>query len=182
LGIAARIAQNMGFHRDPSHFPYTPWVCELRRRTWNYLCCLDALALTSYGSESCLPETSDSQPPKNANDGDWHVSRFAKPSSVPPDIKGFKEMSFVLARREIADLTMQISQLDPLDLAAKERLLRETKLSLDEKYLNHINRSNPSQTVVAALIEISLSSLKLTARHRWAIKAPDSSRDLENYE
>lgn len=91
-------------------------------------------------------------------------------------------MSFVLARREIADLTMQISQLDPLDLAAKERLLRETKLSLDEKYLNHINRSNPSQTVVAALIEISLSSLKLTARHRWAIKAPDSSRDLEKYE
>jgi hypothetical protein len=27
LGVAARLAQKMGFHRDPSHFPYSPWVC-----------------------------------------------------------------------------------------------------------------------------------------------------------
>jgi hypothetical protein len=110
----------MGFHRDSSHFPYSPWVCELRRRTWNYLYCLDALALSSYGIESCLPAASDAHAPKNANDSDWHVSRFAKPSSIPPDIKGFKEMTFILARREIAELTVHISKLDPQDLAAKE--------------------------------------------------------------
>jgi hypothetical protein len=91
-------------------------------------------------------------------------------------------MSFMLARREIAELTIRISQLDPQDLAAKDRLVREAKLSLDEKYLNSIDRSNPSQTVVAAFIEISLSSLRLNIRHRRASKAPEASREMEKYE
>lgn len=182
LGNAARLAQLTGFHRDPSHFPYSPWICELRRRGWNYICCLDALALSSYGAESCIPATSDAQPPKNADDAEWHASRFAKPSSVPQTATGFKETTFVLARREIADLTLQLSRVDPQDLVAKERLLRHTKLSLDEKYLNNIDGSNPSQTVVAALVEVSLSSLRLTIRHRRAMQAPSSSRDIEKYE
>lgn len=97
-------------------------------------------------------------------------------------MKGFKETTFVLARREISDLTVQLSQLDPQDLAAKERLLRQTKLSLDEKYLSEINRANPSHTIVAALTEVSLSSLRLTLRHRRAMQAEASSRDMEKYE
>jgi hypothetical protein len=182
LGNTARVAQTMGMHRDPSHFPLPPWVCELRRRAWNYLCCLDALALSSYGAESCLPATADAQPPKNANDGEWHASRFAKPSSIPPDARGFKETTFILARREIAELTVRLAQVDPQDFATKERLLRQTKISLDEKYLNLIDRTNPSQTVVAALIEVSLSSLRLTLRHRRVTEATPSSRDIEKYE
>ncbi|KAF2670743.1 hypothetical protein BT63DRAFT_200131 [Microthyrium microscopicum] len=182
LGNAAHTAQRMGYHRDPSHFPYAPWICELRRRLWNYLCCLDALALSSYGAESCLPATADAQPPKNGNDEDWHANRFAKLSSVPLDAKGFKETTFILARRGIAGLTVQLSQFDSNDHAAKERLIRQTKLSLDEKYLNDIDLSNPSQTVVAAFIEVSLSSLRLTLRHRRVMQATASSRDAERYE
>ena len=182
LGNAARVAQNMGIHRDPRHFPYTPWICELRRRCWNYLCCLDGLALSSYGAESCLPSTSDAQPPKNANDSEWYASRFAKPASIPPDIRGFKETTFVLARREIAGLTVQLSQLDPQDFVAKERILRQTKISLDEKYLNEIDRSNPSQTVVAALVEVSLSSLRLNLRHRRTMLGTSPSPEIEKYE
>lgn len=91
-------------------------------------------------------------------------------------------MSFVLARRDIADLTLEISKLDPQDLAAKERLVRETKLSLDEKYLNNIDGANSSQTVVAAFVEVSLSSLRLIIRHRRVSNADDSSREMERYE
>jgi hypothetical protein len=156
----------MGHHRDPSHFPYSPWVCELRRRIFNHLSCLDALALSSFGAESCLPVTSDSLPPRNANDGEWHASRFAKPSSTPADATGFKDMTFVLVQREVADLTRHLSRLDSQDVKGKESLIRQTEISLNEKYLKDVDRSNPSETIVAAMVEVNLLSLRLAIRYR----------------
>jgi hypothetical protein len=156
----------MGHHRDPSLFPFSPWVCEIRRRIFNHLSCLDALALSSFGAESCLPVTSDSLPPQNANDGELHASRFAKPSSLPVDATGFKDMTFVLVQREVADLTRHLSRLDSQDVKSKESLIRQTEISLNDKYLKDIDRSNPSQTIVAAMVEVNLSSLRLAIRYR----------------
>lgn len=138
----------------------------MRRRNFNHLSCLDALALNSYGVESCLPPAADSRPPRNANDGEWHTTRFAKPSSIPPDATGFRDMTFVLVNREIADLTRHLSTLETSDLKNKDSLIRQTEISLNEKYLKDIDRSNPSQTIVAAFSEVKLSSLRLTIRHQ----------------
>lgn len=149
---------------------------------WNHICCLDALALSSYGAESCLPATSDTRPPKNADDSDWHASRFTKPSSVPADVNAFKEMTFVIVRREIADLTVQLSRVEPQDRLAREKLLNETRASLDEKYLHNLNRVDSWQTAVAALIEISLSGLTLAHRHRQAGHANTPIHGTESYE
>jgi Fungal specific transcription factor domain len=166
LGIVARLAQTMGHHRDPSHFSFTLWVCEIRRRIFNHLSCLDALILNNFGAESCLPQTSDSQPPRNANDREWHASRFAKASDIPPNAVGFKDMTYVLAQREIADLIRQLSRLNDNDFQSQESLIRRTEMSLNERYLRQIDRSNPLQTVVAAMAEVNLSSLRLRIRYR----------------
>lgn len=173
--------QSGGFHRDPSHFPFSPWVCEIRRRNWNHICCLNSLALISYGIESCLPPTSDAIPPKNANDSEWHASRFAKPESVPGDASGIKEMTFALVNRELADLAIEVSKLDGNDFDAKGKLIRQTEHKLYEKYLNHLDRGNPSQTVVAALVEVRLSAMRLTISHRQSGQAGPESRVAEKY-
>ncbi|KAK0116549.1 hypothetical protein ONS96_012407 [Cadophora gregata f. sp. sojae] len=166
LSIAVRLAQNMGIQRDARHFPFSPWVTEIRARIWNHICILDAQAIAYYGAESCLPPTSDCLPPRNANDRDWHASRFANPSSVPPNVLGFKDMTFALVHREIADATRLLATIDGTDLDKRHKILSQVEASLSQKYLGRIDRANPSQTVIAALVEVRLSSLRLCLRHR----------------
>lgn len=172
---------NMGLHRDPEKFPLSPWVCEIRRRMFNHLSVLDALALSSFGTESHMPMTADTTPPRNANDEEWHASRFALPSSVPSDTAGFKGMTFALVHREIGDLAREIAKLEIRDLKEKESLIRQTEVNLNAKYLKNLDSSNPSQTVVAAFVEVSISNLKLVNRHRKTMEADVATKDREMY-
>ncbi|KAH6665041.1 hypothetical protein B0J14DRAFT_241526 [Halenospora varia] len=179
LGVASRLAQNMGHHRDPSYFPYSPWVCEIRRRIWNHLCCLDAMALSFYGAESCLPATSDAQPPQNANEIDWRTSRFATPSTVPSS-SGFTDMTFTLAHRAIADTTRSLARVHPLDFERKEAILREIEADLHNNYL--LDTGNPSYRVAAAFAEVRIASLRLSNRHRQTQKATPQPLDLGRHQ
>ncbi|KAF8855925.1 hypothetical protein BDZ45DRAFT_625738 [Acephala macrosclerotiorum] len=178
LGSAAHLARNWGIHKDPSHFPFSPWVFEIRRRKWNHLCVLDAIALTSYGAESCLPATSDARPPQNANDSDWHASRFAKPSSVPTSVVGFKDMTFALVHRELADMSRELTRIHSHDLNLMGAIVNQVEESLTQKYLIAIDTSRPSQTIVAALIQVRLASTRLSIQHRRAMNS-DSGIEKE---
>jgi hypothetical protein len=133
------------------------------------VCCLDAMALSSYGTESCLPATSDARPPQNANDLDWHASRFAKPSSVPSST-GFTDMTFTLVHRVIANTTRALAIIDPQEFEKKETILRQTEADLRDNYLNQIDRNIPSHNVVAAFAEVKIATLRLSNQHRQAQK------------
>jgi hypothetical protein len=74
LGLVARAAQTIGLQRDPSDYPYSPWVCDMRRRMWNYLNILDAMAMLVYGCESCLP-ASTTKAPRNTFEEKWAPTR-----------------------------------------------------------------------------------------------------------
>src|SRR6187402_527130 len=137
----------MGIHRDSSHFPFSAWVREIRSRLWNQICCLDALAMHSYGAESSLPATSDALPPRNSNDREWHASRFANPSSIPPNVSGFKDATFVLVHRDISDTIRTLATIEPTDFDKKHIILRQAEASITQTYLSTIDRSNPSHTV-----------------------------------
>lgn len=166
----------MGIHRDSRHFPYSEWVIEIRSRLWNQICCLDAQAITCYGAESCLPASSDARPPRNANDRDWHASRFAKPSSVPPNVLGITDTTFVIVHRDIANATRLLTRIDSSELDEKCQILRETEASVSE-YLAGVDATNPSHTVIAAVVEVKLSTLRLSVRHRKAENEKASPSD-----
>ncbi|KAL5324603.1 hypothetical protein ACEPPN_009149 [Leptodophora sp. 'Broadleaf-Isolate-01'] len=182
FAVAVRLAQNMGIHRDSQHFPFSPWVTEIRARIWNYICILDAQAITSYGAESCLPPTCDALPPRNANDRDWHASRFANPSSVPPNVLGFKDTTFALVHREISNTTRLLATVDGTDFDKRHGILSQAETSLNQKYLDRIDRTNPSQTVIAALVEIRLSTLRLSLRHRQTENTKLHPSDPQRYQ
>lgn len=143
---------------------------------WNQICCLDALAIHSYGAESCLPPTSDSRPPTNANDEEWHPGRFSKPYSVPQSVAGFKDMTFPLVHREVADLTRRLAALDCHNIKDKEDHIRSTEIRVNSKYLRDLNRSDPSQSIVAAMVEVKLSGLRLKLLHQQAKLAKSESK------
>ncbi|EPE31846.1 Zn2/Cys6 DNA-binding protein [Glarea lozoyensis ATCC 20868] len=170
LGVAANIGRGQGMHRDPSHFPFSPWVCNIRRRLWNHICCLDGLAIQFYGAESCLPARSDSRPHQNANDSDWDANRFGKPGSTPQDELGFQDTTFVLVNRSISDTIRKLAELDVVENEKKESIIRDNEAILAGKYLRDVDRSNPRQTVVVAFMEIRLAALRLVVRHRQTEK------------
>jgi flagellar hook assembly protein FlgD len=77
-------------------------------------------------------------------------------------------MTFALVHRQLSDLTRQISKLDAKDLIGKENLIAKSESTLNETYLKSVERSNLSQTVIMAFVEIKLSSLRLSIRYQQA--------------
>ena len=55
-GLAVRIAQTLGIHRDGSHFHLKPFEVEMRRRLWWQVCLLDARASEDHGCDPTVIE------------------------------------------------------------------------------------------------------------------------------
>lgn len=91
-------------------------------------------------------------------------------------------MTFALVNREISDLIVDLSKLDANELRAKEKLIHNTEHNIYEKFLNYTDRSNHSQTIVAAFVEVRMSSLRLTLSYRRSKMAEPESRDAERYQ
>ena len=49
VGLALRVAQTMGLHRDPELFDFEPWEVQTRRRLWWYIMLLDNQIAISSG-------------------------------------------------------------------------------------------------------------------------------------
>ncbi|KAF5027461.1 hypothetical protein F66182_422 [Fusarium sp. NRRL 66182] len=99
IGLAVRIAQRMGLHRDPAQFGLPPFEVEQRRRLWWTLVGYDRrLGEMSGSTVTALSTGGDCKIPMNVNDSDLHVDgkEFPTPHSGPT------EMLFSLTRVELA--------------------------------------------------------------------------------
>ncbi|GKT98923.1 hypothetical protein FLAG1_00658 [Fusarium langsethiae] len=99
IGLAVRIAQRMGLHRDPAQFGLPPFEVEQRRRLWWTLVGYDRRLGEMAGSTvTALSTGGDCKIPMNVNDSDLHVDgkEFPTPHTGPT------EMLFSLTRVELA--------------------------------------------------------------------------------
>jgi hypothetical protein len=55
-GLAVRIAQTLGIHRDGSHFNLAPFEIEMRRRLWWQVCVLDSRSSEDHGCDPTIVE------------------------------------------------------------------------------------------------------------------------------
>lgn len=98
LGMAIRIAQRIGLHRDGAQFGLSPFEVEMRRRLWWQLAAFDKrLGEISGSSSTALTMGADTKLPLNINDADLHVD--AKEPPAPHT--GPTEMLFALTRAEL---------------------------------------------------------------------------------
>ncbi|KID83504.1 fungal specific transcription factor domain-containing protein [Metarhizium guizhouense ARSEF 977] len=89
--IAARLAQNMGLHRDGTHFRLPAFVVEARRRLWWTICALDARAAEDSGYRTSMHASGwDTQMPRNLDDADLAPGL----AQLPASRVGFNEMAF----------------------------------------------------------------------------------------
>jgi hypothetical protein len=74
LGIIARVAMRLGYHRDASHYPsISPFDGEMRRRTWTMIFQYDLITSALVGLPRTIREgETDTADPKNLLDVDFH--------------------------------------------------------------------------------------------------------------
>ncbi|KAI3534142.1 hypothetical protein CABS03_10144 [Colletotrichum abscissum] len=101
-GLAVRLAQNFGIHREGSLFGLSTFDIEMRRRLWWQIAVLDAPSAEDYSGEYNLLEMSsfDSQPPRNLND----IQLYPAMLEYPSETRGITEMTFTLARCQITSM------------------------------------------------------------------------------
>lgn len=70
MGVSARLAVRMGYHRDPRHLvKFSPFESEMRRRTFFVIVDLDLLLSFQAGLPAIIHEEEyDTEPPSNLFD------------------------------------------------------------------------------------------------------------------
>ncbi|KAK6331867.1 hypothetical protein TWF718_002406 [Orbilia javanica] len=85
-GYVTRLAQRLGYHRDPKHLgKFTPFEAEMRRRTWFWVSTFDLVFSFQYGMPGIIhDEQCDTEPPGNYCDEDFDEDTVVMPPPRPP--------------------------------------------------------------------------------------------------
>lgn len=172
-GLAIRIAQSLGLHRDGTKFGLSPFDTEMRRRLWWQVCILDVRASEDHGSDPSIMDPSfDTEQPLNINDADLDPNATEPPT---PRI-GVSEMTFCLIRYEICSLSRRLSYTPPgpgpcrqsaqsWTLEDKERMIKETADKLEDKYLQYCENAGPLYWVSATVARLITAKMSLIVYH-----------------
>ncbi|KAH7354539.1 hypothetical protein B0T11DRAFT_128981 [Plectosphaerella cucumerina] len=175
-GLAVRIAQAIGLHRDGTHFGLAPFEAEMRRRLWWQVCLLDARASEDHGRDATIVDAHfDARMPLNINDADL------SPQMVePPEGRvGFTEMTICLVGFELANIFRRIihepirttrsdklvSSFESLDDDEKEKWILGCHQRLGETYLANGDLTVPPIWAAATLTHLVMSKIWLMAYH-----------------
>ncbi|EWC47169.1 hypothetical protein DRE_03538 [Drechslerella stenobrocha 248] len=84
-GSVIRIAQRMGYHRDPMQLKnFTPFEVEMRRRTWFWVATLDLLLSFQHGVPTIIHDgQTDTLAPSNYEDTDFDEDTVVMPPPRP---------------------------------------------------------------------------------------------------
>ncbi|RYP18681.1 hypothetical protein DL765_003816 [Monosporascus sp. GIB2] len=174
-GLAIRIAQSLGLHREGTRFAeLKPFDVEMRRRLWWSLCLLDLRSAEDQGTELTIVEGAhDTRLPLNVNDSDLSPDM----ADFPQERQGVTDMSFSLVRFEVCDLARKMYTAasaispNPHDLhptgQEREDWIVEAYGRIEEKYLKGtINKdSNPLHWVASIIARVIMAKLSLIIYH-----------------
>lgn len=108
IGMALRIAQRMGYHRDGTELDLSPFETEMRRRIWWQIVFLDVTSVVASGlNQLAIPGDWDTRQPQNLNDADL----FPGLREAPPGREGPTEMGFCLVLYQLTKFLPRIAEL-----------------------------------------------------------------------
>jgi hypothetical protein len=172
-GMAVRIAQSLGIHRDGTHFNLLPFEVEMRRRLWWQVCILDARSSEDHGCDPTIVETQfDTKMPLNVNDTDLDP----KMQHFPVERIGFTDMTFSLIRFEVTNIFRRLLYVPTnpspctelfanLTIADKEKWISDCHQRLEDKYLKNSDMSIPLYWVTATIARLVMSKMWLMIYH-----------------
>jgi hypothetical protein len=208
-GVAVRIAEAMGLHRDGASLGLPPFEAEIRRRIWWQLKMNDSRTAELSGLakfQGFDANVNTSKLPANINDDELH------PGMSSPAIESTKptDMIFCVLRSELGSIAAahaakfrQLGKDGCLyddytsrnDMGEKEEFIKEVEEILETKYLRYCDPSQPLQLMTMLVARSALDVGRFITHHprRWASQeqTPESERQyvwnvsikiLENYD
>ena len=158
-GLAIRLAQAIGLHRDGEVFNLSPYDTEMRRRLWWEIVVLDMRAAEDHGTDPIISESSyDTKMPLNLNDDDFDIDS----KELPPGRTGCTEMTFCLIRFEVSKTIRVLSYIPPgnvpcrtvgssLTIEDKEKMIEVCHQKLEARYLRHCDMTVPLYWATATI-------------------------------
>ncbi|KAM0329499.1 hypothetical protein ACHAQA_004808 [Verticillium albo-atrum] len=159
-GLAIRMAQGLGLHRDGVQLGLAPFDVEMRRRLWWAICALDLRSAEELGTDLTISDRSfDTELPTNIDDADIDPSS----TEMPVARQGRTDTAVSLVRYEICALARQLhtimaemGPIDPNDVAAsleeRERMLVDVYDRVEEKFLKRCVADDDPLFWMAAMI------------------------------
>ena len=187
MGVLARLAQRMGYHRDASHFPHiTPFHGEMRRRVWAMITDLDVMISLSVGLPRLVREfQSDTAPPSNLLDEDFDEDSPELPPSRPDSFQ--TPCQWLITKHKltsmlgiVTDFSTSIRRPSYAEVMRLDKMLHETYLSSPKNMLERPLNKSLLDTSEAILHRIQLVVLFCKARcllhYRYLAPARSDSR------
>lgn len=175
IGVAIRLAQGLGLHRDGHSLGLSPFEAEMRRRLWWHIVVVDLRATELAGAGmSMLPHMWDTQLPLNVNDSDIEPLM----ASLPSERTGSTEMTFCLLRHEIGQFT-QSARTHPItttDPAASARRISDFEAHLETSYLRFCDPVVPLHILTTITARGTITKLK--HRRLFTLPTPNPAPSL----
>lgn len=168
-GIAIRLAQRMGLHRDGENLGLPPFEVQMRRRLFWQLLPLDGYAGQVSGTGiSISPNSWDTKQPLNINDDQI----FPGMTQQPQEQRGASEMIFCLSRIELSNFYTRTgvkmkeigATIQFRDAEDIERLIDEVEDLIETKFLRYCDILNPLHFLTTGIVRSATNAVRLHAR------------------
>nr|XP_036582526.1 fungal specific transcription factor domain-containing protein [Colletotrichum truncatum]KAF6791230.1 fungal specific transcription factor domain-containing protein [Colletotrichum truncatum] len=178
-GLATRMGQRMGLHRESSLKDLSPFDAEMRRRVWWQIIILDGRAaqVTGASMNPAVYLLGDTKQPANVNDADLVPSMGASPPVSPITT----EMVFCSIRIDIGTWMMQQKTLPSFSAAGEGtskflKTIDDLENHIERKYLKNIDTNIPLNQLAFALARSAISQLRISACH--PLRRPERGTNL----
>ncbi|KNG50711.1 c6 transcription factor [Stemphylium lycopersici] len=172
-GIAQRIGQRIGLHRDGENLGLPPFETELRRRLWWQITILEGHSQKLAGTgTSGMILRGDVRLPLNINDSDL----FSGMKEMPKEHEGATEMMFFLIRCYVGDFLKRSAEkhttfdglwhrlsTSAVHVATKDREIDELEENFQTKFLRYCDPEVPWHLMCLHLAKAVIFMMRLMA-------------------
>ncbi|KAE8141746.1 fungal-specific transcription factor domain-containing protein [Aspergillus pseudotamarii] len=168
-GVAIRISQRMGLHRDGENLDLPPFDVEMRRRLFWQLIPVDGYAGQMSGTGiSIAPGDWDTNQPLNINDDQIYPDMKQPPNAQ----HGASEMIFCLTKAELsafyARKAVQMNSVSSngqvRDNAHLERSIDQLESDLEMRYLRYCDIINPVHILTLGIVRAAVNMVRLRSQ------------------
>lgn len=163
-GVAVRIAQRMGIHRDGDKLGLPPFDVEMRRRLFYQLVPLDGNASQTTGTVVSLmsPDAWDSKPPLNVND----EQIWPGMTQAPEEHRGATEMMFCLSRIFLGGKMAKSGESSGEFKTQQDadKFIDAAEKEVEDKFIRYCDIVDPLHLLTMGLARSGITALRLRAR------------------
>ena len=164
-GVAVRIAQRMGIHRDGEELGSSPYDVQMKRRLFYQLLPLDAVASQMSGTVTpIIPGSWDTKTPLNVDDSQIWPGMKDKPIEQ----KCATDMIFCLSRYCVGKSFLAAAKSSTgtgswefKDHRDAEKAIREAECEVEEKYIRYCDVVNPLHFLTVAMARSAITTMRL---------------------